>query len=381
MQQTHLPLFPHLDPSHPFELQAARQLVARALRSLIVGQRISLDHAAALWLGERLLSLDPSGAAAELLAVVRSDCENAVVLDAFTSLHGLLATNVETTTSPLQDRLDRMAILFDLSAAEKQILGIAIRCSGFGLTSGIAAITKSLKTDYMMGGRDHLPVLTGLSQNRVEALLADDAPLFAHGLLTGSDCELGNTTMLALEAKTFDEQSLLETFLSPQATTLHWDDYSHLHDQLAPVERILRATCEQEIDGINILFHGVPGTGKSELAKLLAGRLDMPVVTLEGYEGRERRGRSPDLVGLFRARKHLVRLIDRAMLVIDEADDLLSGINDPLLSARPASKLHIHESVERGARPTIWITNHPERLGASVLRRMTIAVDFRVPAK
>ena len=67
------------------------------------------------------------------------------------------------------------------------------------------------------------------------------------------------------------------------------------------------------------------------------------------------------------------------IVVVDEADDIFTGVDDDEYSNRSGSKVFINRLVESCPVPTIWITNHPERLGPAVQRRMLRAVEFRKP--
>lgn len=69
----------------------------------------------------------------------------------------------------------------------------------------------------------------------------------------------------------------------------------------------------------------------------------------------------------------------RVIVVMDEADDIFTGVDEDSRSNRTGSKVFINRLVENCRVPTIWITNHPYRLGDAVIRRMLCAVEFRKP--
>lgn len=372
----------HLQLDHPYEQQAARHLLARALRTMISGNRLSLDYAAVAFLLERLPLIDPQGACVALAAELEHGHHEIGTVPAFSKLvFELMAASEVAILSPMQERLGRICTLLELDPVDEIILGVALRCSGLGFLGGIGSILKSPRTDFPLGARDYLPLMTGMPQEKLEGRLAKDAPLFVHGLLSdGSDCEPGSILMDAMLATEFDEGALLERFVTHPKTDLSWDDFSHMHEALSDLERILNSRLAGG-QNTNILFYGVPGTGKTELAHLIAARLDMPIVAFDQGEMRGRRFFGEDLANALRARKQIASLIPRSLVLIDEADDLLSGLDDPNLAQRSAPKLHVNQSVELASRPTIWITNHPERLGASVLRRMTYALSFQVPGR
>jgi transitional endoplasmic reticulum ATPase len=69
----------------------------------------------------------------------------------------------------------------------------------------------------------------------------------------------------------------------------------------------------------------------------------------------------------------------RTIVVVDEADDLLTGFDQDEASNRRGSKVFLNRLVERVATPTIWITNDVDRLGPAIIRRMSLALRFAKP--
>ena len=69
------------------------------------------------------------------------------------------------------------------------------------------------------------------------------------------------------------------------------------------------------------------------------------------------------------------------MLVMDEADDVFTGVDEGDGDKRRGSKIFMNRLVETTAAPTVWITNHPERLGPAVIRRMSLAIRFAEPGR
>ena len=128
---------------------------------------------------------------------------------------------------------------------------------------------------------------------------------------------------------------------------------------------------------MSLLLHGVPGTGKSELARLLAYKAGLtPVFAgLADEQGGEptRQERLAHLNVL----RGLTRGSSQHVVIVDEADDVLAltGIND----RERMSKLWLNRLVEESHAPTIWITNDPDRLGDAIVRRMTLAIGFDLP--
>jgi transitional endoplasmic reticulum ATPase len=70
----------------------------------------------------------------------------------------------------------------------------------------------------------------------------------------------------------------------------------------------------------------------------------------------------------------------RTIVVVDEADDLLTGFDEDDASNRRGSKVFVNRPVERAGVPTILITNDVDRLGPAIIRRMNLALRFAKPS-
>ena len=130
---------------------------------------------------------------------------------------------------------------------------------------------------------------------------------------------------------------------------------------------------------MNLLFYGPPGTGKSEFAKTLGAYLGLSVQFC-GETGEENAepNRRERIAALLIANA-VGAVARRTIVVVDEADDLLAGLDEDDSFNRRGSKLFMNRLVERAAAPTIWITNDVDRLGPAIIRRMSLALRFPKP--
>ena len=131
--------------------------------------------------------------------------------------------------------------------------------------------------------------------------------------------------------------------------------------------------------GVNLLFYGPPGTGKSEFAKTLGARVGFSVQFC-GETGEENAepNRRERIAALLIANA-VGAMARRTIVVVDEADDLLAGLDEDNSFDRRGSKVFMNRLFERAAAPTIWITNDVDRLGPAIIRRMSLALRFSKP--
>jgi AAA+ superfamily predicted ATPase len=239
------------------------------------------------------------------------------------------------------------------------------------------------------GGPERLtrdPALIALLLNvpiaDVASRLTPDARLLASGLLRlERDGELE-----VLERLT----SLLRRDIPPEAdfydqllgTTsgdpLPWDAFTHLGREAEVAAAILRAALAGQESGVNILLYGPPGTGKTSFAATLAARIGArirPVAEVD--DDGDEPSRYERLAGLRLAQRLAVSR--NTLLLFDEAEDLFVGRSMAFDEPVSSSRVFMHRLLERMVVPVIWTANDIGVLGPTVLRRMTMCLELKVP--
>jgi transitional endoplasmic reticulum ATPase len=169
----------------------------------------------------------------------------------------------------------------------------------------------------------------------------------------------------------------------PTRASLTWRDFEHLGSVRDLAARIvgsagvIRGGAQR---GVNLLFYGPPGTGRSEFAKTLGAHLRFSVQfcgeTGEENSELDRRERIAALL-IANAVGAVAR---KTIVVVDEAGDLLAGLDDDNSSGRRGSKVFVNRLVESVATPTIWITNDVDCLGPAIIRRRNLVLRFPKPS-
>jgi len=251
--------------------------------------------------------------------------------------------------------------------------------------------------------RTRLAAALDVREPTLRAVLASSAALRTLGLvevMDESDLEdyLRPSDLLRtlLDTEPKDVDGLLALLIEP-APAAAWQlaDFPHL---AAPATRLsaalAQATRAGEV-GVNALFYGAPGTGKTELARTLAAAQGLRAYQVrssdEDNDGLSRRGR---LSAYLLAQRLLARWRD-ALLVFDEIEDVFEAGDDLswLLRGRGCSggrnggrsgggqKGWMNRILEDNPVPAIWITNSTDGMDPAFLRRFLLPVAFSTPPR
>ena len=151
-------------------------------------------------------------------------------------------------------------------------------------------------------------------------------------------------------------------------------DFKHLKEEFETVQLILKNAIEQKMKGINILFYGEVGAGKTEMAKTIAKCLKMPLFEIicenEDNEETDRDDRINDL----KIKLSIFSNTDRKQLILfDEAEDVFT---DTMFKNKTQSKAFVNKILENNEIPVIWTTNDVKNMDKAYLRRFIYSVKF-----
>jgi transitional endoplasmic reticulum ATPase len=170
---------------------------------------------------------------------------------------------------------------------------------------------------------------------------------------------------------------------SPLQSHLTPDDFGHLARERDFILRLLRGAVAARRRGINVLLYGAPGTGKTELCKVLAAALCCNLFAVgEADEDGEEPSRG-DRVNALRLADRLAGRRAGTLLLFDEMEDVLQH-GERLWSEgrwvrRAGSKVFFNRMLEQNAVPVLWTANSLCEFDPAFLRRMTFALEMPPP--
>ena len=162
---------------------------------------------------------------------------------------------------------------------------------------------------------------------------------------------------------------LKEFILKSDYSNLDLDDYKHIKDIKNLLEYL--KTPKQ---GVNILFYGRPGTGKTELAKLLAKELHKNIYEISEIDFDNEYLSQRERLKAYVMSQTILNKED--IILYDEAEDIFFKEND-----RQDKKAWINKQLQSNKIPTIWITNNVNAIDDAIIRRFDYVLHIDIPSK
>lgn len=287
------------------------------------------------------------------------------------------------------DNLGGLAKLIGLSEVEIKVLAFFIVMNGH---AGLLESLDDLGELMLPGLTRALSVILALPASEIQMALSRKALLNRSGILTTSNLAPDKLTsrftlMDGLGHVMFEPHAdildmLREYFIGAGPAKLSRDDFDYISEDYELIYQYLRRARETGLKGVNILIHGVPGTGKTELTHTLSAELNLKLYAI-GMARED--GDSMSGINRFSAYQLSQQVLSDhhdVLLHFDEMEDVFPEHEILSLSgSNKQNKAWVNTMLEENPVPTLWTSNAIEQIDNAYLRRFDIIVELETPPR
>lgn len=296
---------------------------------------------------------------------------------------------MEKDASIVSQNVDLMATRLTLSSVEQKLLEFAVlveNCSIWG------DLFRNCKIETEQKFYQMLATTLDLSLFDIRESLSKRTILRQAGLLNVSRnyYEEGKFDLLdelqdTLLADNKDVNDLLSHFFIPaKPSTLSFVDYPHAKADIALLTDILKPALENGEKGVNILLYGTPGTGKTELARLMATSLDCQLFEVKTEDDDGDAIRSNNRLSNYRLSQQLLSKDTQSLILFDEVEDVFPSRSFSFFGLEQKSgenKGWMNKTLEENPTPALWLCNQVQQIDAAFLRRFDYVMELNTPPK
>ncbi len=372
---------------HAYERWTIRRYLANALRSSRFARAPRADTDIVAWVESHARSLDLPKLSPRTHASRRWETINSPIDAARWKAWRVAAIGMTREPppkpSPLQKRLVWLARACSLTPSQSRVVGLLARATQ---TPQVCALVEAIsdRVGLSLEGAHGFDLHPFLETSSECGELSTGGRLSELGLIEAQEGpRLSVVVRRLLSLPRFGPRGVSELVLRELApASLAWSDFEHLGDLRDLAARIVADVGnprDRTRRGVNLLFYGPPGTGKSEFAKTLGAHVGFSVRFIGEINDENAEPSRRERIAALMIANAIGALAQKAIIVVDEADDLFGGVDEGDSSDRRGSRVFISQLLERAAAPTIWIASDMDRLGSAIIRRMNLALRFPKP--
>ena len=291
----------------------------------------------------------------------------------------------------MQKNIIQFGKMLGLSSHELKIFGFAVAIYSH------RGLQNAANTLGNMSGLDvshYLSVILQIPLKDVQNALASHSQLSNSGILRlskrGPDFLLVKLDLMnGLNEVLQDPQSdlfgmLRNYFLSAKESTLGSSDFEYISKDFSLISSYLRKATEKKMPGVNILIHGRPGTGKSELVTTIAKELGFNLYEISVVSTEDDALTGNRRFSAYQLCQKILSRQDKTLILFDEVEDVFPGdslSSNSFKTNDDRRKAWINRLLETNPVPAVWVSNNIEQIDHAFIRRFDFVFKLDTPPK
>ena len=295
-----------------------------------------------------------------------------------------------TTNKLLSKNIAQISSLMKLNRYEEQILEFFTLLKQYEiLDDAVGLLGNELNTTQV---KKALGVILNIKKKHIDNAFSSDSKFSKSSLIT---IDKSNTNSLDRKLDPISDAFLdnllnldedisvmiKDSVKSCNESLLKLKDYKHLSSDINILVPYLKKSIKTKQIGVNILLYGKPGTGKTELTKVIAKKLKTKLFEVSYVDENDEPIDGKSRLKAYKSAQALLAN-KKTLLMYDEAEDIFEsggGFFSPPI--RQKDKAWINRVLETNTIPTIWITNNIYAIDNALVRRFDMSIEVPIPVK
>ena len=281
-----------------------------------------------------------------------------------------------------EENLAHLADILELTPAETKVLRFSLYLESEG---ELEEIFDYFKRGTFSFAQDVISNLLDIPKSEIHKIFKKNSKLFQYDLIK-RDYSPRNIDEFVqwsglFDAEEFlyfpfDKDKLLKNCVTPSdSPKLRLSNFDHIKYTHQMIQSYLKQAVEKQQKGVNFLIYGAPGTGKTELAELLAQSAGLNAYNIaymdddgEVIAARKRLNHCQFAQKLFIGKT-------KTLLIFDEIEDVFVGTLFERSIAQE-NKAWLNQLLENNTIPMIWISNSVNCIDEAFLRRFDFILEM-----
>lgn len=339
---------------------ALRLLIDAQGYRLLVDKRNYFDDELLLSLGIELGDNDDEMTPARLLGI----------------LHQAAKHEVSTSKLPdscLAQNLRLLGEALSISGIEQEILGFLVLKERDQRLNNLVELFSQRRWLGPQQLVTLLSVALNYPRNIISAAVSGESTLRRCGLIAAEDHHHGIELLNGLDDLLFFEEDgpaalFRNNTLRSEPSVLVPSDYEHVKPAIERMQRYLRRVASKGLSGVNVLIYGAPGTGKTELARVLASAMNLSLYEVKTTACNGRPMSGDHRLAAYQVSQHLLASDKNSIMLFDEVEDVF---NDRISKQY---KAWVNQILENNPRPSFWLTNSHDTIDPAYIRRFDLVL-------